>query len=746
MKKFYSLCVLLCVIGASSCLISSCFSDDEGDTPPALPGNSFVFGDTEHKIESVVYTVDEQKLYSFYFSPTPGLVDLDAMLLADDYLKITTTTPTGEIDLLAANNSLEYDSINVSAATGDNVSKAVMSLQLTSLNTAKMNLDVAMKSGETFLAGYNGTCVRQETKTEEGYDVTLTNRIFGFYLGKLKEQGGISKYKIVLTNATWDAFGQEYNLTSEGYVLELVFFGVSDENWKNMPTGVFFDNDNKADHTFDSESSSVLYRDKSGRMSRFTLLDPVKIVREDADNVTVTASFIDKNYEEHTLVYTGGLKISNGTLNVKLPQTERDLVIDGAMAQGVYSGDVAQNGTGLSEITIYDRTAANNEPGGCAIKLSVFAEKFTNPKVDRRLIPGTYKAATTYAQFTWMQPSEAEIMGMVIPLGSYALYDNGEPQGEYSYPISGDIVIRQGSDKTHYTVEFDLQSLAGYSIKGAYTGEIYLEDQSNDSENDGTSNLKGDYEFNMDYLPRGKCFPRDEIWVRGLGDISVEEACERAGREFGFQYLQFGDEGGTWEITEEYPLGGGWNGKGKGKLIEGDILGIDLLVKKGTEHQITPGTYQITANRYPGYFYPGVCVSGYSCYYGTSMMRVVSAVGWGYVNGYYDPEYMVENGWLNIPVLGKFASIYSGTVTVEKAEGGDNWYRFTVDGRDVLKHRITGSWTGPIYLGNSETPVLESDAATVAAMRKHLPSFREVQSRNGGRLPRFMFTDQQFNR
>lgn len=250
----------------------------------------------------------------------------------------------------------------------------------------------------------------------------------------------------------------------------------------------------------------------------------------------------------------------------------------------------------------------------------------------------------------------------------------------------------------------------------------------------------------MDYLPRGKCFPRDEIWVRGLGDISVEEACERAGREFGFQYLQFGDEGGTWEITDEYPLGGGWNGKGKGKLIEGDILGIDLLVKKGTEHQITPGTYQITANRYPGYFYPGVCVSGYSCYYGTSMMRVVSAVGWGYVNGYYDPEYMVEDGWLNIPVLGKFASIYSGTVTVEKAEGGDNWYRFTVDGRDVLKHRITGSWTGPIYLGNSETPVLESDAATVAAMRKHLPSFREVQSRNGGKLPRFMFTDQQFNR
>lgn len=34
------------------------------------------------------------------------------------------------------------------------------------------------------------------------------------------------------------------------------------------------------------------------------------------------------------------------------------------------------------------------------MKIAVFAKKFTNPKVDRRLIPGTYKAADTYAQFT----------------------------------------------------------------------------------------------------------------------------------------------------------------------------------------------------------------------------------------------------------------------------------------------------------------------------------------------------------
>ena len=55
-----------------------------------------------------------------------------------------------------------------------------------------------------------------------------------------------------------------------------------------------------------------------------------------------------------------------------------------------------------------------------------------------------------------------------------------------------------------------------------------------------------------------------------------------------------------------------------------------------------------------------------------------------------------------------YASLYTGTVVVEKAEGGDNWFSFTIDGEDVLHHKITGKWTGPVYLGNSDTPVVSS--------------------------------------
>ena len=730
MKKFYSLCVLLCVIGASSCLISSCSSDDEGDTPPALPGNSFVYGDTEHKIESVVYTVDETgKIYSFYFSPTPGLVDLDAMLIADDYIRIVTNTPTGEIDLLASGNQLLYKKLNISSATGDNVQKAVLTLQLTSLTTAKMSLDAATKDGATLRAEYNGLCIKQGGGQEgPTYDVTLTSQIFGYYMGP-KEGADTNEYYMALTNAEFQATGgTQFTLSSAGYVLMLDFYGATGENWKDMPTGTFSESKNFEDHTYFSSYSFISYYDDNGQRTDYQIADDVKIERDEAGNATVTATYLDARYEEHKIIYTGELKMGNATLGVQLPQLDRDITIEGAYAQGVYNGDVMDNGTGLTEITIYDQKAENNEPNGSAITIAVFAEKFTNPKVDRRLIPGTYKAATTYKQFTWMPTVEMNFMGMIIPMGTYAAYDDGTQNGLYAYAASGDIVIRQGSSKNNYTIEFELQSIAGYTIRGSYTGDVYLEEQSSDDKNDGTSNLKDDYKLNFDYLTkyninRAECYPQSEIWVRGLGTVLVSDLWEKYsdGREYGFQYIVIGRE--TYEYTDEYPAD-----KGKGKLVETDILGIDLLTKKGDEEKLAPGVYPITAERYPALFYPGVCVRGYNCYYGTSMTFTTSAIGWGYPSGYYDPEYKVVEGWLNVPTYNKFASIYAGTVTVEKAEGGDNWYTISVNGQDVLKHTITGTWTGPVYLGGTDTPVVEPATAMQTAAKQSAPSYREASS------------------
>lgn len=106
--------MLLSVIGLCGCLFPSC-SNDDGNTPtPGMSGNSFVYGNVESKIESVVYTVDERQAnYAFYFSPTRGLDDLGSMLTADDYILVVTPAPTGAIDLMSAGNRLTYKQIDV---------------------------------------------------------------------------------------------------------------------------------------------------------------------------------------------------------------------------------------------------------------------------------------------------------------------------------------------------------------------------------------------------------------------------------------------------------------------------------------------------------------------------------------------------------------------------------------------------------------------------------------------------------
>ena len=48
-----------------------------------------------------------------------------------------------------------------------------------------------------------------------------------------------------------------------------------------------------------------------------------------------------------------------------------------------------------------------------------------------------------------------------------------------------------------------------------------------------------------------------------------------------------------------------------------------------------------------------------------------------------DPVF-VTDGPLNIPSMKGYASLYTGTVTIEKAEGGDNYFTFIIDGLQAV--------------------------------------------------------------
>lgn len=674
-------------------------------------------------------------MYTFYFSPTKGLVDLDAMLLADDYIKIVTNTPTGEIDLTSAGNSLVYKNLEVSSATADKVSRKSLSLQLTSTTTLEMNLDVAMTDGTSLLAAYDGLCFNGETGADA---ITLDKQIFFYYMGDAENGAGTSNYYLAVTNLEdWQGSGENFKPLSEGYILTLDFYGEKGDDWTAFPDGTFTESSGHEAQTYYSASaySFVTYCAASGTSTDLKLTgEPVTVTRNDNGTVTVTAEFIDVDGNDRTITFTGELNISNGTFTSYLPQIGKDVYFDGIPteerpgmgATANYYGDLYGVGSGLIEVLMYDTATANNIPGGYAMTVTFCTNTFNDTK-NLRIPEGTYQVNETMGQFTALPGSEVEIplFAIVVPSGTYASYTDETETGYYSYASGGTIKVSQSGDSGYYTLEFDLVTRDGYTITGAYNGYIEISDQSEDDGNDGSTNLEENVEMDLSYLPSASCFPRDQIYAAGLGMIDVDDIDNAdlftpVGQACGYQVIDIGAATGYFEPNPLFPE--------RGKLHEGDVIRMDLLVEPGTEDRITPGTYTVTSNRYPAQMKPGVCVRGYTGTEGndgTRYFALKNAIGNGFPYGLadeyktdeYRDEYFMIDGPLNIASVDKFACIYEGTVTISKSDKGENWYTFDIDGKDVLKHTISGTWTGPVYLnGDTSSPVLPSGMPAVSSV------------------------------
>lgn len=114
----------------------------------------------------------------------------------------------------------------------------------------------------------------------------------------------------------------------------------------------------------------------------------------------------------------------------------------------------------------------------------------------------------------------------------------------------------------------------------------------------------------------------------------------------------------------------------------GDIVRVELTTEPGKENEITPGTYEVTEQRWPAYIKPGVMMRGIMLdggLHGSRWMHQTYSM-WGDDNKIF--EYMDGH-----------ALLYDGQVTITKVEGEgkENWYRFEVDGICVRKHHVRGT-------------------------------------------------------
>lgn len=729
--------MLFSVMGICSHSLTSCSSDDDGGGPKkATLENEFSYNNETSPIGSVVYTKDDASgIYTFYFSPTKGLIDLEAMLLADDYIKIVTTTPTGEIDLLGKGNSLAYKNMQISSETADKVAKSALTLQLTSTTTVKMVLDAAMNSGETLAAAYNGTCFQHKEDSGQGEALELDTPMFGWWKGTVKS--GAHNYYLGVSNVPFSVTGTQIALKEPGYALVIECYANSGVEWNTYPTGTFSESDGNENNTFYDGTSFVIYFNGTDYSEMMHISSDITISHE-GNTTKISTTYIDAEGVDHAITFEGDLRIGNGSSLPNLPQLLEDVEHKGVYASGVYMGDMFGTGGGLTIITIDDEARENRETPYYSVDLAIYGTKWADPKKEMKLEPGTYEAATTYKKGTWMSPVELTIMGAVLPIGTYVLYDDGESNAAlYGYASEGTITVEE-AEAAQYRISYDLVTRTGYKLKGSYEGPVALSDASGDKEDDGSSTLTEDLKMELDYLKVAHCFPQTQVYIVGMGYVDVDKITSAgqpaAPQECGYQCIDIGLVTGTYAPDKDY--------NDPGKLVEGDIIRLDLLVNPGDEDKITPGTYKISPDRYLKSMWPGVCFRGFQAadgHIGTRWLDISSAIGNGFPQYYKDPDYFVTGGWLNVPSVYGYASLYEGTVTIKKAEGGDNYFTFEINGEDVLHHSITGTWTGPVVLNNSDTPVVSSgkefksgntsmtSVENASAKERRLPTLREIR-------------------
>lgn len=723
--------MLFSVIGICSNTFTSCSSDDDGGGPkPSTLENEFSYNNEKAAIGSVVYTHnDADGIYTFYVSPTQGLIDLDAMLMADDYILISTNTPTGSIDLTGKSNSLAYKNVKISSETAANVQSCSFSLLLTSQTTVKISLDATMTSGETLKAEYNGMCILHKEDTQQGDALELNSPIFGYWVGK--SPAGTNNYYLAVTNTKAISQGENIALTEPGYAMVIDCYLDSGDEWKTYPTGTFTESNKYGDHTYYDSNSFVVYFDGSAYTTMHISSD-VTISRE-GNNTKISTTYMDNDGVDHPITFEGDLRLGNGTKLPNLPQLMEDVNHKGVYAEGIYMGDLFSSGGGLTLITIDDENRENRITPFYQVTLGVFGTKWADPKNEMKLEPGTYSINTNYKKGTWMSPVELTLMGAVLPIGTYAYYDDGSSDtGVYGYGVDGTITIAD-ADAGKYKIEYEIEMMTGYKLTGTYEGFVTLTDSSGDKEDDGSSTLTEDLNMDLSYLEKAYCYPQTQIYIGGLGYRDINEITTftpPAPEPCGYQFIELGLTTGTYKSDPDY--------NDPGKLVEGDIIRLDLLVNPGDEDKITPGTYEISPNRYPASMWPGVCLRGFqeTEHIGTRWMFIGNAIGNGYPSYMKDPEF-VFNGPLNVPSCKGYASLYVGTVTIKKADGGDNYFTFEINGEDVLHHSITGTWTGPVVLGGSDTPVVSSgkefgttsttSVSTASQKSGRIPTSRELQ-------------------
>ena len=568
--------------------------------------------------------------------------------------------------------------------------------------------------------------------------VELSDKKFGLYYGdKLGNDTGV--YYVVLSNAMCfiNGYANPY-MDSEGDMLVLEFHSTKAGNDADprLPDGTYEVGEPVAGKFRVNPKNSYVQKFENKMQKKYSLQSGEFYVStsEDGGYRIYTRNLVlvkGKEVLNASYSYDGDILLEDYRVVAPTKVGLKEDIIDMPFyeAAGGYYGNIYGYGTANYMITLSTKGFSEDESDtlpGMMLVLNLFDKL---PKGDDKVIainPGTYKVQTFMDASVGSMLygfSMSDTSGAASPFGTffYQITANGEQSVEYI--DSGYINLDRDDDDDgdgdyKYIIEYNFKSsVAGREYKGTWTGEIYMDDLSTDSERLVLSTLEEDVDCDMGKVEKGRLQKIEELKstenteqnpsykLKEVWQITLQPR-DWTAEEKAINWLQDDNRNGISDRLDAW-------------TPDGDVMIFEFNLPLGSQGEIAPNSeqwyeYTIQPNCNIDSDDYTMCVSQMGRPY-DDIFHPVTAAQWGYTKYSWFPtkfDYCIsrrgftwDGGFRGVWyqhmktgsyfIMDEMAPMVFGTIKVYRK---GKTYKFSWDLQDdaVSPNKVTGYWEGEL--------------------------------------------------
>lgn len=260
-------------------------------------------------VKSAVWSLEENPgSYTFWFSPTEGLEDVDVMKLADNYIKVVVPQTGENISLSDGNALVSYGKYNVQSSTLSEFPVAELSVVLPSDNTVKLSVKAYDAKGEGFCADFHGFCTKCPVVPEQNEKISFDRKAFFYFFGDVT-LSGLRDYYIVLTDAPFTgATPGAMKLTGAGHILAIELSAIQREVAKfTLPAGTYYPAANYSNLSWLYSNTALVAYNASGSQDGISIPCKEITITEKDGVYTIKGSYQNSSLDIVDFEYVGEL-------------------------------------------------------------------------------------------------------------------------------------------------------------------------------------------------------------------------------------------------------------------------------------------------------------------------------------------------------------------------------------------------------------------------------------------------------